>query len=77
MGLVFKKKKKKIKSDFVLALPKNMKKNKNFINAKLIEFGNLSELKALSFRRFALVFCDYNELKERLMPAKVIENTLF
>ena len=26
---------------------------------------------------FALVFCDYNELKEMLMPAKVIENTLF
>ena len=77
LGLVFSYFNKKIEGDFVLALPKNMKKNKNFVNAKLIEFVSLSELKALSFRRFALVFCDYNELKEMLMPAKVIENTLF
>lgn len=68
---------KKIADDFVLVLPKNYEKNESFINANLIEFTELKELRDFSFRRFALVFCDYNELKTALSPELKVENTLF
>lgn len=49
--------------------PKGIKASRNF--------ANLSELKSLSFDRYALVFCQYQELFDCLNESKEKQNELF